>query len=259
MSRLIDGLKKLSLAAPQPMGFRTSQQAKTPPSMLIIAMLKTNGTDSSVRSIAGADAILLRAGEPGLTALTLQKIVKPLKDMPWGVYFEDSGDETTKLVEVGCDFLIFSPTSPISAVPPDEKTGKILRVESSMDDGLLRAVNDLPADAVLLTDTFDESGSLVWHQLMIFRHLTAFISKPLLVPIPAAISEVELKALWDAGIDGVVIDATNVGDLKELQQLASKLPPRSARKPGKMDVTLPRPGGKAYAAPSPDEEEEEDE
>ena len=127
-----------------------------------------------------------------------------------------------------------------------------------MDDGLLRAVNDLPADAVLLTDTFDESGSLVWHQLMIFRHLTTFISKPLLVPVPAAITEGELKALWDAGIDGVVVDATGVGDLKGLRQIADKLPPRSARKRGKMDVMLPMAGGEAYTTPPPDEEEEEE-
>jgi hypothetical protein len=239
------------------MGFRTSRQAETAPSIMIIAMLKINGT-GSVKSIAGADAILFNADEAGLNASTLQKLVKPLKDTPWGVYFEESGDDAAKLVEAGCDFLVFSPESRISAVPQDEKTGKVLQVESSMDDGLLRAVNDLPADAVLLTDTFGESGSLLWHQLMIFRHLTAFISKPLLVPVPAVISESELKALWDAGIDGVVVDVTGGEDLKELRQLAAKLPPRSARKRSKMDVTLPRTGGEAYAAPRPDEEEEEE-
>jgi len=240
------------------MGFHTSRQAETSPSMLIIATVKTNGTGSAVKSIAGADAILLRAGEPELTALNLQKIVKPLKDIPWGVYFDESGDAASKLVESGCDFLVFSPASPISAVPQDEKTGKILQVESSMDDGLLRAVNDLPADAVLITDTPAESGALVWHQLMIFRHLTTFISKPLLVPVPATISEVELKALWDAGIDGVVIDVTGGGDLKELRQIAGKLPPRSAPKRGKMDVILPQAGGKAHTTPPPDEEEEDE-
>ena len=240
------------------MGFRTSRQTEMPPSMLIIAILKTNGTGSPVKSIAGADAILLSAKEPGLTALTLQKMVKPLKDVPWGVYYEESGDEATKLVEAGCDFLVFSPTSRIPAVPQDEKLGRILQVESSMDDGLLRAVNDLPADAVLLTDTLENDG-LVWHQLMIFRHLSTFISKPLIVPVPATITEVELKALWDAGIDGVLVevDATQGGDLTELHEIAGKLPPRSARKRGKMDVLLPRMAGETGAAAPPDEEEEE--
>lgn len=243
------------------MGFRTSRQAEATPTILIIARLATNTAGSPVKSIAGADAILLHAGEPGLTAKNLPKIVKPLKDMPWGVYLEESGDEAAALVEAGCDFVVFSPTSRIPAVPRDEKVGKILQVESSMDDGLLRAVNDLPADAVLLTDTFDDNGSLVWHQLMIFRHLANFISKPLIVPVPAAISEVELKALWDAGIDGVMaeVDVTGGGDLKELRQIAGKLPPRSARKRGKMDVLLPRMSGETRTEAPPDEEEEEEE
>ena len=242
------------------MGFRTSRQAETPPSILIIAMLKTNGTGSPVKSVSGADAILLHANESGLTASTLQKIVKPLKDTPWGVYLDENGDGAAALVEAGCDFVVLSPTSRISAAPQDEKIGKILQVESSMDDGLLRAVNDLPADALLLTDTFDENGALVWHQLMIYRHLTAFISKPLLVPVPAAITEVELKALWDAGIDGVVVevDVNGGGDLKELREIAGKLPPRSARKRGKMDVMLPRLSQETQTAPSPDEEEEDE-
>jgi hypothetical protein len=188
-------------------------------------------------------------------------MVKPLGEVPWGVYLEESGDKQAALIEAGCDFVVLSPASGIPATPQDEKVGKILQVESSMDDGLLRAINDLPADAVLLADTFEDNASLLWHQLMIFRHLAAFISKPLIVPVPATISEAELKALWNAGIDGVMveIDITKAGDLKELRQTMSKLPPRSAQKRGKMDVMLPRMGGGETGTMPPDEEEEEDE
>jgi hypothetical protein len=72
---------------------------------------------------------------------------------------------------------------------------------------------------------------------------------------------VELKALWEADIDGVLVevDITGAGDLKELRQVAGKLPPRSARKRGKMDVLLPRTGMETPTAAPPDEEEEEDE
>src|SRR4030043_144071 len=256
MSRLIDGLKKLSQTEPQPMGFRASRKAEATPTILIIAGLELDMTGSPVKSISGADAMLLHAANSKLTAITLQKMVKPLKDIPWGIYLEEGGKEPTAPVKAGCDFVVFSPTSRIPAVPQDEKLGRILQVESSMDDGLLRAVNDLPADAVLLTDTL-ENDRLVWHQLMIFRHLSTFISKPLIVPVPATITEVELKALWDAGIDGVLVevDATQGGDLTELHETAGKLPPRSARKRGKMDVLLPRMAGETGAAAPPDEEE----
>src|SRR4030042_166541 len=71
------------------------------------------------------------------------------------------------------------------------------------------------------------------------------------------ITEVELKALWDAGIDGVLVeaDAAQGGDLTKLHETAGKLPPRSARKRGKMDVLLPRMAGETGAAAPPAEEE----
>ena len=256
MSRLIDGLKKLT----QAMGFRAARQSNAAPSMLIIAAEKIKDDGSPAKNIAGADAILLTAeSETGLTAASLQKSVKSLKDVPWGVSLDASEDDTAKLVEAGSDFLVFSPGTRFAAVPQDEKTGKVLEVESSMDDGLLRAVNDLPADAILVTDSFEESGGLVWHQLMIFRHLRAFIAKPLLVPVPADISDVELNALWEAGIDGIVVNVTGTEDLKDLRQMVGKLPPRSERKRGKTDVFLPHAGTDTHLTVPPDEEEEEDE
>jgi hypothetical protein len=256
MSRLIDGLKKLSQAAPKPLGFHTSRQTGSAPTIMIIAGREIAATDATIKSIAGADAILLHTGNSGPEAKAIQKIVKPLKDTPWGVYLEEDSNEAEALTEAGCDFVVFSPASRIPAAPQDEKTGKILQVESSMDDGLLRAINDLPADAVLVTDTTENNGPLVWHQLMIYRHLAAFIAKPLIVPVPVAITEVELKALWDAGIDGVLVEAEGK-DLMALKELTKKLPPR-VRKQGKTEVTLLRAGALTSAIP-PDEEEEEDE
>jgi hypothetical protein len=254
MSRLVDGLKKLSQATPQPMGFLTSRKAETPPSIIVIAVVRVSGAGAALKNINGADAVLLCTDEAKTTEPSFQKAVKSLKDMPWGAYLEDNGDGAG-LVEAGCDFLVFTPASRIADIPQDDKVGKVLQVESAMDDGLLRAVNDLPADAVLLTDTFSESNSLVWHQMMIYRHLKAFISKPILVPAPATIAEVELKALWEAGIDGVAVNITAGGDLTALREMVAKLPPRSARK---RNVILPRSGRGVYN-PEPDEEEEEEE
>jgi hypothetical protein len=256
MSKLSDILKKINQTAPAPMGFRTSRTVEKTPSLTIIGEVKGNG--AVLKTVAGADAILIRNSEAGMTAKNLQKSAKPLKDTPWGIYLDESEDNAAALTESGCDFVIMSPASPVPAAPQDEKTGKILQIDSAMDDGLLHAVNDLAVDAVLLTDSFDESGALVWHQLMIYRHITAFIGKPVLAPVPATITEIELKALWNAGIDGVVVEVDAAGgDLQSLKDLTAKLPPRTARKPGKTDVRLP--GGGSQTAPPDEEEEEEDE
>ncbi len=259
MSRLIEKIKKQAQTAPPPMGFRTSRQVETTPKILIIAGVKIDAAGSAIKNIEGADAMLLSGNNTQLSVKALAKSAKALKDMPWGVLLEDCGDKTEALEETGCDFVVLSPTCPVTTMPQDEKTGKILQVESSMDDGLLRAVNDLPADAVLAADTFGEGGALVWHHLMILRHLAAMVVKPLIVPVPAAITEAELKALWDAGIEAVLVpvDISKDEDLKALHEAAARLPSRSALKRGKMDVILPRAGGET--APPPDEEEEEDE
>jgi hypothetical protein len=138
----------------------------------------------------------------------------------------------------------------------DEKIGKIIQVESSMDDGLLLAVNSLPADAVLITDALESSETLTVHQLMIYRHLANFIAKPLIVPVSANISEAELKALQDAEIDGVMVEV-EWENLKELSKTISKLPPRSKKKREKGGIILPRVG--KDVTPLLEEEEEEDE
>jgi hypothetical protein len=262
MSRLIDGLKKLAQVTPPPMGFRASRQVEVTPKILIIARLEIGPpvADAAVDSIDGADAVLFHSDKSNITAKAIQKIVEPLPNIPWGLYLEDNGDkQVAAAVEAGCDFVVFSPASRLSTVTHNDKVGKVLQVESSMDDGLLRAVNDLPVDALLVANSSEESGPFIWHQLMILQHLGNLISKPLIVPVPASISEVELKVLGEIGIDGVMVevDTTKTGELKELRQAISKLPPRSGRKRGRVDAVLPRAVAETPAI-APDEEEEDE-
>ena len=262
MSRLIDEMHKLSQAATQPMGFRAARSATSAARILLIASLDPGETENPADYIKGANAILLRSNKSRLTAKAVQNTAESLPDIPWGIYLDDTGDKKAAAkVEPGCDFVVFPAASRISTTPKEEKVGKILQVESAMDDGLLRAVNDLPVDAVLVADTFEGNGSLVWHQLMIFQHLARLISKPLIVPIRADASGEELKALWEAGVDGVLaeVDITKPGMLQELRQAIDKLPPRSARKRGKIQALLPKTGGESATTAPPDEEEEEEE
>ncbi len=258
MSRLIDKLKKLSQTAPSPMGFRTSRPAEAGSPLLIIGRTVLKTTVSAAKSNTGADAVLVYTDKSELTALNVQKTAKAFGDIPWGVYLEESGEAAAALVEAGCDFVVFSPIARITDLPQDEKIGKIVQVDSSMEDGLLRAINDLPADAVLVTDTFEGNETLTIHQLMIYRHLANFITKPLIVPVAANITEAELKALQDAEIDGVMVEVDGES-LKELRETIGKLPPRSVKKRDKAGVLLPRTTGESATIAPPDEEEEEDE
>lgn len=249
MSKLIEKLKKLAQAVPAPMGFRTSKEAESGGKMLLLGRIKADGA-ATAKIDTAADAVLIYTGKDG-TVEDIQKTAKALGGVPWGVYIEEGGDMAA-LAEAGGDFVVFSPTVKVNDLPQDEKIGKVLEVESSMDDGLLRAINDVPADAVIITDTLDSDECLTLHRLMVYRHLTNFISKPLIAPVPADIGEAELKALLDAEIDGVMAEGE---DLKELKKAIGKLPTRSTKKRERGSVSLPRMGGETME--TPDEEDDE--
>jgi len=258
MSRLIDIFRQASKAAPPPMGFRTSRPAAEAPKLILIAGLEAGAEGNPAENLEGADAVLIRFDKIVPTAKAVQRITSALPDIPWGYYSD--GEHNKKTLE-GADFVVFTADSQVANTPGDEKTGKILQVESSMDDGLLRAVNDLPVDAMFADDIFQGKEAPVWHEMMIAQHLANMLSKPLIVPASAGISEKELKILWDAGVDGIIMEADTAGknDFKALRGLIDKLPARSGRKHGKISAVLPRTAAETPTPTPPEEEEEEEE
>lgn len=260
MSRLIDNFQKASRSSAQPMGFRTSRATLPAPGMQLIISAAPEVL-KNISDVNNAGAVLVHPDSAPLTAKNFEKIAAAFPDIPVGLYLEDADDaEVAALIEAGCDFFVFAASSRIMTSPSDKKAGRIIEIESSMDDSLLMAVNALPVDAVLAADTFT-GGAMSWHELMIFQHLANLMAKPLIINLPPDVSDAELKALWEAGVDGALVDASalQAGGLKKLQESILKLPPRAARKRGKIDVFLPRSGGETQPTPPPDEEEEEDE
>lgn len=146
------------------------------------------------------------------------------------------------MVKAGCDFIVF-PASPTPlTITADSKAGKILEVEASLTEGMLRAVNDLPADAVFLTDDLAKDDSLTWQQLMLFQRFASLLTKPFLVSVPSGIGVEELKALWEAGVDCVVVETEGMlqNSLKDLRKTIDSMVFPSPRRKEKMTATLPR-------------------
>ena len=261
MSRLIDELNRVAESTPQPMGFRAAHSTPSKPRILLVASLsKIGDTDRLAACVDGADAVLLRLTKSQLAAKTLPTTAGSLPDMPWGCFLEDTGaNKIETLVKAGCDFVVFPAASRVSAAPQDDKVGKILQVESSLGEGLLRGVNDLPVDAVLATDIYEDGGSMAWHHLMLFQRLANLLTKPLLVPVPLNVTAGELKALWETGVDGVVVevDTEKPGGLQEMRREIGELPQRSPRKRGKAEALLPYSGGVKETEPEEEEEEYE--
>ena len=254
MSRFLDKLTQVSRAAPQPVGFRPSQPVPSKPRVLLIASLAQANIDSLADYLAGADAGLLHVPKLSSAAKTLQKISQAMPDIPWGGWLTESTQEGIKQIsKIGCDFVVFPAASTPLAILQDDKVGKVLEVESSLSEGSLRAVNELPIDAVLIASEQGESYSLTWHHLILFQRFANLLTKPLLVSIPPKVTSVEFQALWEVGVDGVVIEV-EIGQpdrLKEVRQIVDKIAFSSRRKRGKVEPSLP------YASRETDIVEEE--
>jgi hypothetical protein len=259
MSRFIEKLKQASLSAPQQqMGFRVSTSSSSKPGMLLIACLTEGSKGMDFASyVGGADA-----GGIDLSGLPsgyeiLKKLSKDVSEIPWGGRIADTGgDEIEMLAGAGADFVLFPASSSIK-MSLKEGMGRVLEIETSIGENLLRAVDQMPVDAVLIGDV---ENSITYHRLMLYRRYATVMSKPMLVSIPpSGVAGSELQALWDAGVSGVLVkvDAGQaVGTVNEMRKAMDKLtvPARNKRQ---KDIGALLPNIGMTAEEEVEEEEEE--
>lgn len=258
MSRLIDKLNQVSKVAPQPIGFKV-QPISQVPKLLLIASLAQTDIDGLADYVAGADAGLLHISKLSSGAKTLQKVCQVVPDIPWGGWLRDIGQgEVKQMVKVGCDFMVFPATTTSLAILQGDELGKILQVEVSLNEGLLKAADELPVDAVLVGSEQEGEYFLTWHHLMIFQRFASLLTKPLLVSIPPNVTANELQALVEAGVDGVIVEVgigKPVQRLSQLRQAVDKLTLPSSRKRGKPEALLPHISGETGTITEEAEEE----
>jgi len=256
MSKFIDKLKQVSQAVPQSMGFRVEPVSEKPKILLIASLTRSNVNDLA-KCVAGADAALLHISNLSSGGKTLQKMRQIASDIPWGGWLRDtSGRGIKQMVKIDCDFLVFPAANTSLTILQNDEVGKIIEVEASLNEGLLRTINELPADAVLITGEKAGGSFLTWHHLMIFQRFADLLAKPLLASMPSTVTASELQVLWKAGVDGVVVEVgvKQPERLEELRQAIDKLTFPSKRRWGKTEALLPYVSGEKDIA---SEEEEE--
>ena len=243
MSRFIDKLNQVSRVVPQSMGFMKAQPVSEKPKILLIASLAGAGVGGLADYVVGADAGLLRIPKLSSGAKTLKEMSQAAPDIPWGGWLRNIDQGGIKqMAKAGCDFVVFPAANTPLALLQNDEIGKILEVEPSLSEGLLRAVNELSIDAVLIAGEQEGEYFLTWHHLMLFQRFADLLTKHLLASIPSNVTANELQALWEAGVDGVVIEVgagQPVERLKELRQTIDKLVFPSQRKRKKAEVLLP--------------------
>ena len=242
-SKLVTRLERLSKPA-QPMGFRTAVAEKTS-SMLLIANLTTLDSEAiAATSRANVDAVILPAAELSKKpeAVALLKGV-----IPWGIYLNTSNLEEVKaLQEKGCDFVIFEPSAaPASALKLE--MGKIVQLDPSLPDGMLRTANLLPVDGILVRG----NEKMTVQRLMAYYQLGAMMRKPLIAELPAGAAK-DLAAAWEAGVNAAVVGGSRTA-LDAFRKEIEGLPAKRAQK-REVGATLPS----LAAEPAQAEDEEED-
>lgn len=228
MSKLIDKLNKLTRSEPTPIGFRREQSASAGRKIQLIAEL--SGTEEG--KVAGVDAVLFDITGKDVPSGTL---TEKQKDVPWGGWLKAGGVKgIAQLRDAGCDFVVFSAADAPLTLAEDKEMGRILEVDTSMSDGMLRTVVELPVDAVLVSVAQDKGDYLTYRDLMVLQRFGGFPGKSLIVRTPAKLSGAELEALWEAGVTAIVAK----GNIDKLRKVIDKTEFPSARKRDKAEPVL---------------------
>lgn len=238
MSKFVDKLKLASQAVAQPMGFGRGQLVSAKPGILLVARLAQAGVSNLTDLVSGADAGLLDISELERYIRALGGCAEAVPDIPWGGWLRGGKwPRSQKLKALGGDFVIFPAASTPMGVLENTGMGKIVAVEATLSEGILRTIDELPVDGVCLVFEYQDSPSLTLEQLMLFQRVSGLVAKPLLVPVPARVTAGELRALWEAGVDGVIV-AAGLG-LRKLREAINKLSFPSRRRRGKVKALLP--------------------
>jgi hypothetical protein len=242
VSKLLEKLEQISKGNSKPLGFAAAAAKSKLANMAIIAAVDDNDKAAVTSAKEYADAILINS--------PAGKYAASKSNLPWGAPINDPAT----IKESGCDFILLNTQDSPIALLQEEKLCRMIEIDPAIADGLIRAVNQLPVDIVLIAgDT-----SISMKRLLACQHIANMIGKYLLLRIPPEISKEELKEIWEIGMTGVVVPVT--GDTKKslaaLRQAVDALPASRRKRISKTSATIPH---IAPAEPAEEEEPDEDE
>ena len=258
MSKLLDKLDRISKGNAAPMGFgATVSLEKTPPLLVIGIVRKDYVKGAKSMAKAQGDASLFHYADTSASVTADAR--KALGPIPWGVWSERLElQDIQKLKEQGCDFLAFPGEGVALEALEESETGRILVLPVDTEDRVLRTLDDLPVDAVLIRLADPKTSPLRLEHLIQIGAIRSMTSKYLLVERPVPPSQRELEALRDAGVDAVAVDvATAPADqIAQARQALLELPQRKTRAE-RPAATLPYVGTRPAGAGREEEEEED--
>lgn len=200
MSKFIDKLNKLTRVESSPIGFRRGQADSAARKLQLVSLVSKSEVDKY-----GADTVLLDIRDKGIESELMSGMPD---DVPWGAWLKSVRQKELKqLKDSGCDFLVFSAENASLEIINEQDIGKVLEIDTAINDPVLRSIVELPVDAVLVSVRRGKDTTLTWYDLMVLQRFGGFPKKPLIAQIPPKVSSGELEALWGAGVMAVVIES----------------------------------------------------
>ena len=258
MSVFVDTLAKSGQQSASPMGFgpASRQHEASPPVMLAGRVTPQQLAKEPGLADARVDALVLWLDSGGEVAL--DGVIDQLRERLWGVRLGAvSTDQAKQLKAKGCDFVLFEAEDTEAGVLDLEDLGKFISVSGELDEDTARAINELYIDGTFFTPG-DDLLPLTVRKLIEIEQARGLVGKPFLLAAPAALSSVDLEALSNAAIAGLVVELSSLDDIVRIKEAIDKLPRQSAS-PVHRDALVPYIAPQAAThPPSPDEGDDED-
>jgi hypothetical protein len=256
MSKFVEKLQRVYRGAGAPIGFRKSAEEELPSLLIIANLTKASAEEAKAIADAGIDAgIVIGAG---LGAKGFEQLSAAMDNVPLGLFLGSAEkEEIVKTADLSWDFVVFGLKAPLEAVSRED-LGKVLRIEPSLDPGLVRAINELPleVDAVLVAG---DELSVTVERLLICQRFTELLAKPLLLTVHLSVTRAEISSLFQAGVNGLVLpEKVPAETFAEMKKTIAGLP-KAAKRKSKSAALLPRLGGGLGTEVQGEEEEEEEE
>ena len=178
MGKLIDKLERLQKSAAPRLGFGPAVAAKQPSMALIAVLSSLNAQHAAAAVQAGADALVVRSGGNGADG-SLPKALGVAETIPCGVVLADGAQGAPS-----CDFAVARMSDPLGTLLEADKVDKLVRLDGDIADPLLRALESLPIEGVVLSEP---AAPLTFQELARYYRVTKGTSKVVLAMVPATV------------------------------------------------------------------------
>ncbi|MBI4507325.1 MAG: hypothetical protein HY691_17480 [Chloroflexi bacterium] len=208
MSKLAQQFRRIRFGGAQ-VGFTSAPSAPDRALLLVASLPRCAPELVAAAAERGADAIMF----PANAGAPLREAVRAAGGRAVGARFQGAvgPDALAPCREAGCDFAVFDLHAE-AAILAERQLGLVAGVASSWEDSLLRALGELPLDALEGEPINAGSPPLRIRDLLRLRRMLALAGRPLMVPAERDLSRAELEALTRGGVDAVALAPGLLGD-----------------------------------------------